>query len=246
MNLKAIVPNLERRPDRWKACQAALLKAGFKDFEIERWRAIDGSQWANVTDALIDWWQYYKGNVPPFLYRENWLTGNYGWSCTWYSILEHVAALPKGELRLIIQDDFVLFAERDAACLKATLEVSMKEEAEFKFLQLFPRALSSIYGQETGNARQIPYPQLHPTLRDIYCGTSGAGDAAWVCSALGAQAIMDCANEFPNKATEVVFDYFSETQKQDGCYSTTERWVFPLYDANGQRFTNDREPASHA
>lgn len=242
MNLTVIVPNLDRRPDRWEACYDELKRAGFAPTEIERWSAIDGSQWDNTTDALIDRWKHYKGNVPPFLYKENWLVGNYGWSCTWYSIPDHIAGLPESELRLIIQDDFVLHEGKDAAFLKSTLEVLLEDKHDFRFVQLFPRALSSIWGQETGKARTIPYPQLHPKLPEIYCGTSGAGDAAWICSALGAQAIMDCANEFPNKATEVVFDYFSETREQHGCYSTTHGWVHNLTDANGQRFANDRDP----
>lgn len=246
MNLSTIVPNLDRRPDRWDACYEALKKSGFAPTQIERWPAIDGNQWNNTADALIDRWQHYKGKVPPFLYKENWSVGNYGWSCTWYSILEHVAALPDRELRLIIQDDFQLHRDKDYGRLIDTLQMLIEHDIDFKFLQLFPRALSSIWGQETGRFRTTPWPQLHRAVPDVYCGTSGAGDAAWICSASGAQAIMDCANEFPNKATEVVFDYFSETREQNACYSTTERWVHPLTDSDGQRFTNDRQPEQHA
>ena len=246
MNLSVIVPNLDRRPDRWEVCYAALIRSGFAHIEIERWPALDGSQWQNTSDALIDRWKHYDGNVPPFLFKENWSTGNYGWSCTWYSILEHIATLRPSQLKLIIQDDYrLLHPEKDASVLRSILEMILEDERQFKFLQMCPRSLPSIWGQETGKCRVIPYPQLHPKLAEVYCGTSGAGDAAWICSPAGAKAVMDCANEFPNKATEVVFDYFSETQDQAGCYSTTESWAFMSNDINGQRFTNDRNTDEH-
>lgn len=259
MNLKVIVPNLDRRPDRWDMCLQELKNAGFDDSDITRWPAHDGSEWDNVTDALIDVWKYYKGNVPPYLYRENWNVGNYAWSWTWYEILHHIAHAGDG-LTLVIQDDFRLNPYsmngapiKNVAYLKSILKMLLEESDDFLFLQLFCRAQPSIYAIETRKRRIIPYPQFHPKNSDIYCGTSGSGDAAVVYSASGAQAIMDCANEFPNKATEVVFDYFSETRSQEGCYSTVGQikengdhvqFVIPTTqdgEHDGALFSNDRK-----
>lgn len=109
MNLYVVVPNLDRRPNRWNVCQSLLLQAGTPPENIIRIASKDGSDYGSINEIKLDA-QNYFGTLPEWLehnpHRN--LTTEVAWNYTWYICLETISNFSEGDYGLLLIDDIKL------------------------------------------------------------------------------------------------------------------------------------------
>ena len=116
MDYKVIVPNLDRRPDRWRCCRGILLEQGTPRDKIERFSAFDMLEFRGLPDSA----QRFResligqfGSIPRWLDKES-LDGESSWPRTWYTILKEIASGTENVLLLI--DDRTPPCTYDVVC----------------------------------------------------------------------------------------------------------------------------------
>ncbi len=101
---KIIVPNLDRRADRWYTCLGALLILEYRRETIIRFSAHDGNDYESFDSAR----RAATTQFPDSTYlRENSLGKHYYcWSWTWYDIMTQIANDGHGDLVIFLVDDY--------------------------------------------------------------------------------------------------------------------------------------------
>ena len=189
--IRFLIPNLDRRPDRWKHCYEALLNRGVPAQNIERLPAIDGIEYldtyqnhANLRIIKAHVASLFNGNLPPFLEsdRDIPLTG-YAWNSTWHLGLLNIAR--QSQLVCWILDDVKLDVDYQDLVNYAQIlhDVSLKRDHPFLAIQLnrFPHSTTNVQP-----VRECPIFQY---------GFSGAEDYAFVFAPLGAMWMLETANQ---------------------------------------------------
>lgn len=108
IDLQIIVPNLERRTDRWNACFSKLESAGVPRPVITRHSAHDYKEIESYPESAL---RRQFGSVPAWLNEDKWnySASNFAWCWTWYEILEHISrCTTPNTLYMILIDDMQL------------------------------------------------------------------------------------------------------------------------------------------
>lgn len=114
--IRVIIPNLDRRPDRWECCLNSLRAQNVPEQNIQRFAAVDGLDFVNDKGdhgdlTLID--RYMKRRlgaaIPPFLanHEPKVLTA-YAWKCTWLLAVTSVLQFSDSELACVMIDDHII------------------------------------------------------------------------------------------------------------------------------------------
>ena len=123
-NIKFLIPNLFRRPDRWQWCRDSLILAGVPRREVVRVFAYDSHYYYHHSDYDLTKIHFQLKNdfgnpLPPFLSENtgsNSILGDgnncqehtiaeYAWDATWYKCLSQISILPHKLLGMILIDD---------------------------------------------------------------------------------------------------------------------------------------------
>ena len=97
--IRFLIPNLDRRPDRWKCCRESLIERGVPAKNIERLPALDGLEYldkkgdhANLENIKAHVTSRFDGKLPECLENDRKLPLTfYAWNCTWYLGLLKIA-----------------------------------------------------------------------------------------------------------------------------------------------------------
>ncbi len=103
LHYKTIVPNLDRRPDRWYTCLGALLALEYKPDFIQRFSAHDGNDYESSDAARAAAAKHFSNSR--YLCTNRLGTHYFCWSWTWYEILSQIADGVHGDLVLVLIDD---------------------------------------------------------------------------------------------------------------------------------------------
>ena len=109
-NIFVVVPNLDRRPDKWMVCRERLLMQGIPDTHIIRYPAIDGREYYNENDAedsraLIEQIGRTWTPIPAWLNHPTFYISELAWNYTWYMCLETIAQSPASNYYILLIDD---------------------------------------------------------------------------------------------------------------------------------------------
>ena len=115
IDLQIIVPNLDRRPDRWKHCRESLIDHGVPSDNIHRFSALDGLKYLpscgnhQCLSLIEKAAERYVGYLPLCLQnRLGMFLPEYAWLVTWYACLERISNSDEGEYICLLIDDWVL------------------------------------------------------------------------------------------------------------------------------------------
>lgn len=210
--LNVIVPNLDRRSDRWKHVTAHLVERGVPENRIKRFPSFDGRNYISLFMAQEAARSYFNGELPAYLKR----TGaprtatEYCWNWTWYSILWHISTAPidhEAPFTLVLIDDHQLLIDYDELVGEISLLLEHGEAPDIIQLSI-PNPKH--YSYKAGR------PAVTPSSR-LLRGMGGRSDSGVVMSASGARTLMRCANDqnktlVPAGVMEVLSD---ETNHKD-------------------------------
>lgn len=208
-HLNCIIPNLDRRTDRWELRLNDLTAKGFPRRRFRRFPSFDGRRYATLDDAKSAATEYFKGTLPPYLDLEKRYLADYCWHWTWYAIISRIARRRRNVLTLFVIDDWTVsatFSELEdwAARLQQELE-------RLDILQL------SIPG-EGHESRRIGTP-IHgiPTFQH---GLGGRCDCAIILSPKGARRLRRYADtQGLRRGPSHLFEDLTSLDDQDGCAS---------------------------
>ena len=236
--LRFLIPNLTRRPDRWKYCHESLLRRGVPAENIERFPALDGLEYLDkkqdhtnlklIRDYVS---QLFDDNLPPFLQHNAPLTF-YAWNCTWYL----------GLLKIARQDNLVCWMIDDVS-----IDINYKE------LLHHVEILSRVSHERCNPLLAIQLARI-PRRKNIdgepvpecpvfQFGYAAQDDDAFVYSPQGAAKTLEFANQhikigvwnpclLTSKLTRVNLDHFGffgvspnvkPTPRSKGLISTCEK-----------------------
>lgn len=114
--IRFIIPNLDRRSDRWERCVTSLHARNVPPENIQRFASVDGLDFLNKTEdhmdlTLIDRYMERRlgSTLPPFLanYKPTAITA-YAWKCTWLLAVTSVLNLADHELGCVMIDDTII------------------------------------------------------------------------------------------------------------------------------------------
>ena len=110
-----LVPNLDKRSDRWEHCRHSLISNGVPSANIYRFAALDGLQYlppcgnhqclSLIEKAAAD----YVGRLPLCLRnRIGMYLPEYAWLVTWYACLKRISLFCEPEYVCLLIDDWIL------------------------------------------------------------------------------------------------------------------------------------------
>ena len=107
--LKVIIPNLDRRPNKWDICYSRLLAAGTPGQNIMRVPSYDGSHYHTITEIKTDAQRHFT-KLPNWLAYEKKKRQptEFAWNWTWYTCLQIISNFPDNHLGLLLIDDVEL------------------------------------------------------------------------------------------------------------------------------------------
>ena len=113
IDLQTIVPNLDRRQDRWNDCFDGLQRVGVPRPVITRHSAHDYKEIESYPEPTL---RRQFGSVPAWLNEGKWnySASNFAWCWTWYEILERISrSTTPNTLYMILIDDMQLLMPYD-------------------------------------------------------------------------------------------------------------------------------------
>ena len=221
MEYQVIVPNLERRTDRWLLCLGALLGQGVSPERIIRFCAHDGRDYSTVEEARDAALRQFDS---PFLQRvlSN-VPSNFCWRWTYYNILHLIASSelrnPRIPILVLIDDTAVRFTYRE---IENHLDRVTQESDEFCMIQ---------YNIARFGDKRFPLEDLLKLneATGFQRGIGGMGDRATIFTKTGALKFLSYldATDIP-RGPEQAFWHFAHDCDQSGCYSMKGRNWDPL------------------
>ena len=180
---KVIVPNLDRRPDRWKWCVKNLLEQGVPRDKIERFSAFDGLDYK----GLPDWQRLFSdslraqfGTIPFFLNKKG-REGSWAWARTWYTIIKRIA--DGSDTALVLVDDRAAMFAYGETCRH--LEILNRQAHRLAMVQ---------YSCHTGYVRTYRRSIRLDDIPEMQYGLYGCGDSVVLYTPLGARKMLDFIN----------------------------------------------------
>lgn len=195
--LKILIPNLNRRQDKWNSCYKTLKNKGVPDSCIIRvssydWRDyFDGQNYCNLTLAKSAAIVTFNGTLPKCLSSDKdthssvHYLGEFAWKWTWYRCLNILARLNSHEYGLLLLDDVDLLVPFNQ--LMSNLKL-LNATHKIRMIQL-----TLPVGRQSMKCRRIV-----PENPVFQFGLNGKFDIATIYSSHGASFMMDYANEHPH------------------------------------------------
>lgn len=179
---RVIIPNLDRRTDRWRWCLETLLEQRVPKEKIERFSAFDAANWSSIDEAHAEAKEQLGVTIlPRYLSGGNVYLGNYAWKFTWYTVLLQISRGDEPALLLI--DDWAVPFTYDQICRH--IEIVNNEACPLAMIQY--HWFSHITDGYIVRSRLEQAPELERGFR-------GPGDGSILFSPLGARRMIDFAN----------------------------------------------------
>ena len=212
IDFNVIVPNLDRRPDRWYATYGALSALGFPMDKFKRFSAHDHVEYDSLDAAKEAALKQFPHT--PYLIENYVSKGYFCWSWTWYEIMTQIAEDPNdGNYTMVLVDDYRLMV------------------TYYDILEHIQR-LSALGGplkmiQYCYNF-QVPVGETDDSFMlgakvsgtEFNRGLSHSGDIANLISPIGAREILNVANRGNRGVPNWVFWYAARELEPDGYFST--------------------------
>lgn len=229
MKLNVVVPNLDRRQDRWYFCLGWLKARGFSDANIERFSAHDGDDYENIEAAREAALKQFPNSA---YLDQNVAKHYYCWSWTWYDIMTNIAAQSQeGIFTLALVDDWIANFNYDEIC-----EHIRFLRGECDSLKMIQYVESSQVPGHYKDEPLLPVGDVVPGLPYYRRGLTKSGDAANMLSPVGAREILAVANQPERGVPNWVFWHAArELDSQDGYFSPAKP---PLFRPIGSLFIN--------
>ncbi len=231
ISFTTVVPNLDRRPDRWYVCLGALLALGFPADSIVRFSAHDGNDYEsyeharNVALSQFPDSRYIASNSQDKHY--------YCWSWTWYDIMTQIVDGNFGQFTLMLVDDWML----KYTYSQISTHIFKLQELT-NCIKLIMYQDSSVQPINTHHIKLTPEPKIPglPFRRKI----SGSGDFANIITPIGAQEIITVADAADNRQTPnyVIWHVANTVDTSKHYFTNTLNQLFPL---NRSQHTNNFE-----
>lgn len=196
-SLKVMVPNLEHRTDRWRACLRVLSEFEFPSDIVTRFLAHDGRDYLDARAMRDAVQRQYNGNLPEYLMSPlGNCPYNYGYHWTFYDMMVAISQVSGNTYTLYLIDDYyMVFNYYDV-------------RLHLQYLLDSNRPVNIIQYMQTNR----PEGHLNPTRpinthspTTIYNNIINSGDAAVVYHATGAKYLLALANENPGLSPEILF-----------------------------------------
>lgn len=217
---KVLVPNLERREDRWLVCAGVLLGQGVPKAQIERFYAHDGANYRDSQDIAHEANEQY--GFSRFIhgtgeyittFHEGWDPYNYSYCRTYYDAWNRVACEPDhAPPTLILQDDWMMLMGYEE--IAQHVRGLYLAEDEFCMLQYV--------GKTCDPDDAVALHHRRTAIDNVQHGLAGTGDQALLLSPKGAKGLVEFADANPTHAPEVLLYHFSRAGDNSGCYSVVE------------------------
>ena len=221
MEYQVIVPNLERRTDRWLTCLGILIGQEVPSNRIIRFLSYDGANYKHVQEARDEALAMHD---TPYFRMD--MTDHVGVFCckwTFYSILRAIADGIVGNEELptlfLIDDMRMKFNYNQ---IKHQINVLSSLESPFRIIQYNRNPIdpSRIY-------TNFNRPEIE-SLPGFQKGIGGPGDWATMFTSQGARdllALIDSDGRFAGKHLCHYIWHFGNKRNQEGCYSVKENAV---------------------
>ena len=225
MEYQVIVPNLERRTDRWLTCLGILIEQGVPLNRIIRFLSYDVANYKGVQDARDE--ASTMHDTPYFRLD---MTDHVGVFCckwTFYSVLRVIADGSIGDEglpTLFIIDDMKMEFNYDQ--IKHHIDVLSSLESPFRMIQYNRNPIdpSRIY-------TNFDRPEIK-SLPGFQKGIGGPGDWAIMFTSQGARdllTLMDSDEKLAGTYLCHCMWHFGDERSQEGCYSVKENSVSQVY-----------------
>lgn len=208
--LHAVIPNLNRRPERWIPCHQKLLRdADFPAAQIQRFSAFDYKDFADLREAKKSAATRFYG-LPPALSREDMVSSNFCWLFTWYAMMEQISLGAPDEYYLMMLDDCAIHLDYEK--LRTSIDVLSKNVAAPVIIQL------------SRNPRKMQHRRMVAALDIWQYGLCGRTDAGYILSPEGATTIIKRANDQLPIVPADVLESLSYDEDQLGYYSLSAKY----------------------
>lgn len=233
-----IVPNLDRRPDRWYSNYGALLAL---DFPVERLRRFSAHDHVNYRDTAQAKEAATK-QFPDSAYLRDISLGKgyYCWSWTWYEIMTHIAEGSDDSVyTLFLLDDYAMKATYPEVLEHIRLLSSC--DAPVKMIQYISNPQRP--GREAEDSLE-PGTLVEGTT--LHRGLTHSGDAANLFTPSGAKEILNLADDIGSACgvPNWVFWWAARKLEADGYFSAPMKHGMARA-LNRTRHINHYEDARH-
>ncbi len=194
--IQFIVPNLDRRPDRWNWCRESLLSQGVPAENIHRFSAFDGLNYLdsagdhNNLSILEQVLSEHFGVLPPCLTNLDMALTQYAWFGTFYAMLDKIANMPENEYACWIIDDFHIGVSYGELLIYANI---LSEVAQRAWRTLFAIQLAHFTHEHNFTGAVVA------ECPRFQYGLSSPDDQCMVCSSRGARWMMNYINNLAVK-----------------------------------------------
>ena len=210
MLLKAIVPNLDRRTERWNPCYDKLIQLShFPPSKVQRFSAFDYKEYKTLSSAKEHATQYF-GALPTFLAKEVGVS-ELCWLFTWYAMIDHISGQSPCQYYMMLVDD---------------CHVTMEYNQLRYSIDLFndTRHLAAII-QISRNPKRLRCGRLFEALDIWQYGLCGRTDAGVIVNSIGAKILMDTVNKLSFcPVPAAALEFLSEQACQKGFYSLSAKF----------------------
>ncbi|MDE0298609.1 MAG: hypothetical protein OXN17_08260 [Candidatus Poribacteria bacterium] len=209
-----VVPNLDRRPDRWYSCYGALLALGFPVKRLHRFSAHDHVNYDSREQAKAAATKQFPNSE--YLRNVSLEKGYYCWSWTWYDIMTQIAdGSDDSVYTLFLIDDYTMMVTYSEVLEHIRLLSSCG--VPLKMIQY------AFNDQRPGFEPQDSLEPGEPVERTaLHRGLSHSGDAANLLTPLGAKEILNLADNIGGACgvPNWVFWWAARKLPPDGYFST--------------------------
>ena len=210
VRLKAIIPNLDRRTERWVPCYEKLTReAQFPASQIQRFSAFDYKDYPTLEAAKEHAAQHF-GGLPPLLTQEIDIS-SFCWLFTWYAMMKQISVADQDEYFMMLLDDCLVTLTYNQ--LRHSIDVLNTNDAKATVIQL------------SRNPRKMQCRRMIPELDIWQYGLCGRSDAGFIVNPVGAAKLAANANEKPYpRVPATVLERLSSEINQEGHYSLSAKY----------------------
>ena len=208
--LRAIIPNLDRRTERWEPCYEKLTSdAQFPASQIHRFSAFDYKNYPTLEAAKEHAARHFRG-LPPLLTQET-IISSFCWLFTWYAMMMQISAAHRDEYFMMLLDDCTVTLTYNQ--LRHSIDVLNANGEKATVIQL------------SRNPRKMQCRRMIPELDIWQYGLCGRSDAGFIVNPVGAAKLAANANEKPYPHVPAsVLERLSSEANQGGHYSLSARY----------------------
>ena len=213
VRLKAIIPNLDRRTERWEPCYEKLTsEAQFPASQIQRFSAFDYKDYPTLESAKEHAERHF-GGLPPLLTQELDIS-RFCWLFTWYAMMTQISVADRDEYFMMLLDDCLVTMTYSQ--LRYSIDVLNANGATATIIQL------------SRNPRKMQCRRMIPELDIWQYGLCGRSDAGYIVSPTGARKLMGRAEQRPYPRVPAdVLEQISNDENQSGHYSLSAKYELP-------------------